>query len=446
MSFVADEMGAASALNCKNSSPHDQLDIQHQIASSNISEYRNPLLSIVIPTRNRAKYAISCLRSLLSVPDRDIEIVMQDNSDDYELADFIRKAEIDPRLSYKVMEQKVDMIANWENGLSRATGEYVCIIGDDDSVNPEIIDAVRWMKLSNIECLIPVNAANYVWPDLNMDQRAIFRPGDLRVAKFTGKITYHNPEDELLKCLYSSGQEFHELPKLYYGIVRRNILQQMKLSCGTCFPGVSPDMAVAVGLSGFVTEVCRLDYPLFLPGSSYNSAAGASGLGKHLGWLKDQPHLADYTEERWSSIIPAFYSVQTVWAETVIEALIASGRDDLTIQFNFQKLYAHLIIFYPEFYKKIFTGLNSVLNLMDGRKVKFIITLTVELLFLLTRRAKAFINRFKVRKDKTSFCYSKSGVNDINQAVIELSRYLQMNTLSIGQSCEVSGGANTPPS
>ena len=52
---------------------------------------KTPLLSIVIPTKNRQKYALSIIQTILSIKDYALELVIQDNSDTNELENSIKK-------------------------------------------------------------------------------------------------------------------------------------------------------------------------------------------------------------------------------------------------------------------------------------------------------------------------------------------------------------------
>ena len=90
-----------------------------------------PLLSIIIPTCNRQVYAASAIRCALAIPSSDIEVVVQDCSDEDTLSSLIAAESLDKRLSYRY-ERPAYMIQNWNRAIGRAIGEYLCLIGDDD--------------------------------------------------------------------------------------------------------------------------------------------------------------------------------------------------------------------------------------------------------------------------------------------------------------------------
>ena len=60
-----------------------------------------PLISILIATKNRQKYCLSAVESILSLSDNNIEVVVQDNSDDKSLQDMLQPFMQDSRMIYR---------------------------------------------------------------------------------------------------------------------------------------------------------------------------------------------------------------------------------------------------------------------------------------------------------------------------------------------------------
>jgi glycosyltransferase involved in cell wall biosynthesis len=312
-----------------------------------------PLLAVVIPTRNRSQYVTSAIKSLSNIADAEIEIVVEDNSDTDALRHWIHENVCDERIVYNYSSDKTSQSGNYDRSMRGVSAEYVAFIGDDDGVNPEIVRAVRWAKKLGLDALTPSSTVNYSWPDLEMKASGAVKSGQLVIRPFTGVVTAPDPYAELLKCVRDLGQSFHKLPKAYYGIVRREVLNLVQKTTGSYFPGISPDMAGASSLALYVKAQRYVDYPLFAPGSSKKSLAGVSGLGAHVGALREQGHLPPESERNWSPFIPAFFSVETIWAEALISALKANRRADIIHQGNFAKYYADCLAAHPEFYSKI---------------------------------------------------------------------------------------------
>src|SRR5687767_10116731 len=92
-----------------------------------------PLLSIVIPTRNRLDCAANVARGLSESPEPDFEAIIHDNSSDAQLGALIEELG-DPRIRYFHVAEPLNMHANFDRAIGHATGRYVCALGDDDGV------------------------------------------------------------------------------------------------------------------------------------------------------------------------------------------------------------------------------------------------------------------------------------------------------------------------
>lgn len=392
---------------------------------------KTPLLAIVVPTRNRHQYVISAIKSLLRIPSRDIEIVLEDNSDSNQLQDWIQENAPDTRITYNYSSTPTSQSGNYERSMRGVKAEYVAFIGDDDGINPEVLEAVSWAKGQGYDAVVPRNTAHFVWPDLQMSAKGAMAPGELRISPITGRAWQPDPEAELRKCVLDAGQNFHDMPRAYYGIVRREALEQVRAKTGVFFPGVSPDLAAAVALSNVTRRVCVVDYPLFLPGSSLRSNAGLGGLKKHVGKLREQSHLDPDCERNWSVMVPPFFSVQTIWAEAAVGALIAMEREDLVRLFNAPKLYAYLIMFYPKYLRLTGKSYWAALNRSKRGVGAGVFALLTCFFQLGCVRAQCLLRRFKyhVPGEKT---YSQKGISDIQQAVLGLQEYLRSNGWSFG--------------
>src|SRR5690348_7711765 len=311
-----------------------------------------PLLSVVIPTRNRQEYAESCIRSLLRIQSPDLEVVVQDNSDIDLLGPQLVRERRDERVRFAHRPGRMSVIDNCDHGVSRATGEYVTLLGDDDGMNPEAVEATAWAKEHEVDALIPVRIAIYHWPDVRYRYYGARWAGMLTMKRFSGATIPQDVEAAVrtsARLAFQNLVDCVDLPKLYYGIVRRECLEQLFRATGTYFPGVSPDMAVAMGLSGFVRRAYAVDYPLFVPGTSAKSTAGASAQKKHVGRLEDQAHLPVDCAARWPVTVPPFFAVQTVWAQSAVSALRTTGREAVLEEFDIGLLHAMCAVFNPTY-------------------------------------------------------------------------------------------------
>jgi glycosyltransferase involved in cell wall biosynthesis len=125
----------------------------------------NPLFSILIATKNRIPFCISAIKLILNSTETDFELVVQDNSDTKELSNYIADNISDRRLIYNYTPPPFSSIDNFNAVLEAATGEFVCLIGDDDGINPDIFKMVRWANVNGLTAIVPSFNSVYHWPD-----------------------------------------------------------------------------------------------------------------------------------------------------------------------------------------------------------------------------------------------------------------------------------------
>ena len=320
------------------------------------------LLSIVIPTHNRAKYAIYAIKSILKIESNDIELVVTDTSTNDLLQEMLKKDALleDKRLKYIRPVDKLDMTGNHNAAVSHATGEYLCLIGDDDTITEELIDVAKWALENNIEIIAPNIVANYAWPDFKSITFGNKHASRLYIPRKVKGISYHDSVSAYRGALKNAAQGTDNMPKIYHGLVRHSVLEKLKQVSGNYFWGSSPDVSGAVGLALCSTQFVVIDYPLTIPGASGGSNTGRSALKQHTGKLSSEDQTKTFVEKGWSVGVPKFFSVETVWAHAAIETIQRINPATVS-DFNFAKLLAVCKVLHPEYLKEIVTAEQEVI-------------------------------------------------------------------------------------
>ena len=114
------------------------------------------LLSVIIPTKNRQFYCLEAIKEIINVCENrktyNVEIVIQDNSDDMDLEQKI-SALGHGNIKYHYHAGEVSFVDNFSEAVSLATGKYLCMIGDDDGILPTIFDAIKYMENNSVDAL-----------------------------------------------------------------------------------------------------------------------------------------------------------------------------------------------------------------------------------------------------------------------------------------------------
>ena len=309
------------------------------------------ILSILIPTRNRTNYLINVMESILSFPSDDFELIIQDNSD-FNVLEEMMKGRHDDRLIYNYATGLITFSENFEQGLKFCRGEYICIIGDDDGINPEIIDFAYYLKKNHIQSVSFKNTVSYYWPGISGLSEEL--NGVIQIGEIKCTMEQFSVKKEIFQLLKNGGQDYLKLglPKLYHGVVKKEVIDEVIRRNGKCFDSLSPDIYSTIKLSEVLTTNYVTDYPFTIAGSCSCSASAASMTNRHVGNLEEAPHFRGVSDYSWSNYVPKFYSVQTIWAESLIYAFQTSKKIQLLKYFNRKVLVKRCFMEHPS-YKKI---------------------------------------------------------------------------------------------
>ena len=318
-----------------------------------------PLISIVIPTKDRNVYLFKLIEYFLkSIKSNQIEFVIQDNTkDNSSILEFLENTK-DSRIKYFHNSIWLSIPENCDIGISNSSGEFVTLIGDDDGFLPWIVDVCNWMKNKNIDVVLS-NKPHYVWSDVTGGVWGNTFSGKLTYSNYSNKIKNINLDREQNIALKKAATSLNNLPRVYQSIVSRDILNNLKKVSGSFFPGPSPDMANAIGLLNFAQKAVFIDFPIVITGNGYKSTGGEGIRGKHHGEIENKTFLPKNTAQNWEKKNPFFWSGATIYAESALKAFISSGRKDLVENFNYNYLYAHCLVFERFYLKAIFDKIKK---------------------------------------------------------------------------------------
>lgn len=298
----------------------------------------NLLLSVLIPTYNRYQYLRGCLSSISRLESNRFEVIVQDNTvDNDEIVKFIDSLH-DPRIKYYHVVEHVSQSENSDLAMSHATGKYIVMIGDDDSICDNLIEACDFCEKNSID------AANYLipgfnWPDMKFIGKKS-EPNFFLDEKADGTVHILNEKEELNKAIKMASGLLDTMPRVYHGLTSKACMDAIYEQTGAYFPGPSPDMGNAAAVCLVARKTAFIYDYLIVSGYGYNSARGEGNRKSHYGEIKDKPWLPKDILERWDPEIPKIFSAETIIATSLTESLRRMGREDLAKKYNYGVLYA----------------------------------------------------------------------------------------------------------
>lgn len=113
-----------------------------------------PLVSIIIPTRNRKALLRYAIQSALTQTYPHIQLVIQDNNSQDGTQELIRSIS-DDRLEYFRSTEDLSMTDNWNRAFQYARGEYFLRLDDDNILANDFIEkALEVMNKNNFDLFI----------------------------------------------------------------------------------------------------------------------------------------------------------------------------------------------------------------------------------------------------------------------------------------------------
>lgn len=278
---------------------------------------QQPLLSIVVPTKNRYFYLKMLIDLIDSFNNEDIELLVHDNSDNNQ--EFLEYVNIKQYsfLTYYHTNEQLSMSDNADQAVYKSKGEYVCFIGDDDGVLKNIVDVVKYLKQKGYDALVSQSTI-YNWPDFS-DASIYHLTSSLLYKKKFGYNYEIDTDKELDNCFNTGLRDMCRLPRLYQGIVSRLLLDKIYHIASTYFPGPSPDMANAISLALLHAKTLYYDFPLIISGQS-KYVGGGERLMKKLPKITEVPFLPRNISKTWDKRLPDYWCADTVWPQSVISS------------------------------------------------------------------------------------------------------------------------------
>jgi len=266
----------------------------------------NIKFTVIIPTRERADTLEWSLKTCTTQDYDNFEIIVSDNVSQDNTREVV-EANKDNRIRYINTGKRVSMTSNYEFALSHATGDYVCIIGDDDGLMPNALQALNKVLFgSEIEAIIWKRAV-YIW---NQHYKAELR-NTLQTSLKSNFRKYDSKKTVKELLAFKPGSNlnfFSDLACLYHGFIKRDTIDRLRLPDGRFFNSTLPDVYAALVVSCAVENLYQSDVAYSLPGIS-NHSTGCSS--ENLQSLKKFLSETDIPPHPHMKIVPSSYALCT---------------------------------------------------------------------------------------------------------------------------------------
>lgn len=105
---------------------------------SSSKEY-NPLVTVLVPFYNDEKYANKCINSILAQKHKNIEVILVDDDSTDNTYKILKEFERKDKRIKVIHRENGGVSAARNTALDVATGDFVCLVDQDDEIDPDFV-------------------------------------------------------------------------------------------------------------------------------------------------------------------------------------------------------------------------------------------------------------------------------------------------------------------
>jgi glycosyltransferase involved in cell wall biosynthesis len=274
----------------------------------------SPFFTIIIPTRNRYETLLYAIRTVIEQDFKSFELVIADNSDpeNLEQISIVEEALKDSRVKYCRPDSVLPMSDNWEFAVSKSSGEFVIIFGDDDGLVAGALTAIHRIIKQTGTQLVSWSRVEYSWPDRLPKQYANVTV--IPVNARTGVID----SKKYIKEIIHYKADYRTLPMFYNSAVNKSLIAALKDKTGRVFSASSPDLYTGYAFAHLMKQYITVGYPLSINGVSSKSN-GAAHLNADDTVKSDMWKLMKKSAIKWPELLPEMYDPYPAIVEPFIQ-------------------------------------------------------------------------------------------------------------------------------
>ena len=170
-------MALTGVVGIRERSEHSVNQFNIYRSCSIIRDNNTPLVTVGIPTYNRAKGLERTLNCILNQSYTNLEVIVSDNcSTDPEVSEVIKKsATQDSRVTFYIQGKNISIVPNFQFLLDKASGEYFMWAADDDNWDANFIEVCVKAMTETRDAILCMTDLKLVVPDAEVRKAKLNR-------------------------------------------------------------------------------------------------------------------------------------------------------------------------------------------------------------------------------------------------------------------------------
>jgi glycosyltransferase involved in cell wall biosynthesis len=150
--------------------------------------FRNPHVSICIPTYNGREHLKECIDSVRAQTFRNFEVVICDDQSSDGTLDFARElAQGDERFRFIQNPHRLGLVSNWNNCVAVSRGEWIKFVFQDDFLLPRCLERMTAVAGKWNASFLACRRGFQFEPDTTVDTRELYSANADNIEKFFSK-------------------------------------------------------------------------------------------------------------------------------------------------------------------------------------------------------------------------------------------------------------------
>jgi len=297
---------------------------------------QKPLISLIIPTRERADTLLFAIKTALDQKSDSYEVIVSDNFSQDNTKEVVQGFN-DHRLIYINPGKRLSMCDNFDFAYKQARGNYIISIGDDDAVMPGAIDKLIVTIKSNPNFLVYCwPRTEYTWPKNSQKASIICLP----INSYPHEINLKKTAKFVIRM---GGGKCTILPSVYHSAVAKSILDKIRNQTGRIFHSTYADIFTAFAIPAFSDKAFNIGYIVTVFGFSPKSNSAAVYDAKN-SMINMERHLQEYGSYKiHPSLFPGISVFANLLADTILVAMDKFPYFYDGINFNYNAMWAHIL-------------------------------------------------------------------------------------------------------
>ena len=231
------------------------------------------------------------------------ELIISDNSDASNVytEKLVKEYPKEKKIKYYRPPMVLSMSDHWEFALSKTSGEFIIIFGDDDGLVYGALEKIYFVLKSTNTKLVSWARVEYNWPD-----RLPFEVANQMTIPYQARTGMMHGESYIRKVVRFKA-DYRYLPMFYNSAVHRSILDILVTRTGRIFNATSPDIYTGFAFAHLMKNYITIGYPLSINGVSSKSN-GAAHSRNDISLKTDFLNLNSSSSIKWPDTIPSFYT------------------------------------------------------------------------------------------------------------------------------------------